>query len=112
MTAGAVQQVNITGNVTSPPNAFTTGSSRSRDNSCNNVAIGAGVGIPLGVLLLCVLAWGFWQSRRLSALRNRADAPSKGAAKATYDNPVYNGIATSERSMSEVPGIREPGELE
>lgn len=44
-----------------------TGSSQSGDgsiSSCNDVAIGAGVGVPLGVIALLSIVWAIWERRR------------------------------------------------
>lgn len=91
MRAGAVQHVNITGYVgassissstcpTASPgttNSSTTGFPAAECKSCHDVAVGAGVGVPLGIMFLTALAWGLWQTRRISALRRQANSPSQ-----------------------------------
>ena len=71
-------------NTTSPTPANTTndmGSSSSHtDNSGNShkreVAIGAGVGVPLGVIAAAAIAWGFYERmQRRKALNTAAAAP-------------------------------------
>lgn len=54
---------------TSEATAFSTAgatSGTSTDGSCrdDSTAIGAGVGVPLGVMALAGLAWGFWERRK------------------------------------------------
>ncbi|OQE42119.1 hypothetical protein PENCOP_c004G08054 [Penicillium coprophilum] len=67
-----------TSNTTACP---TTSSSANKDGKgSNDLAIGAGVGIPLGVLLLTALGWAFFERRkRLSAQAMVAGLQSQAA---------------------------------
>ncbi|KXG54178.1 uncharacterized protein PGRI_073220 [Penicillium griseofulvum] len=82
-------------NTTTCPTASTTPSSENKDGKGNNdVAIGAGVGIPLGVLLLTALGWALFERRkRLSVQATMAGLQSQAAA-AQWDvqrqAPVYS----------------------
>jgi len=39
--------------------------------ACNDVAVGAGVGVPLGILLAMSLIWAFWERRKVGIVRGR-----------------------------------------
>jgi hypothetical protein len=40
--------------------------------SCHDIAIGAGVGVPLGVIALMTLGWALFERRARRAMRNQA----------------------------------------
>lgn len=42
----------------------TASSSPDDSSSCNNAAIGAGVGVPLGIIALLAIAWAIWERSR------------------------------------------------
>jgi hypothetical protein len=53
----------------STPTSSTSPTSDSGSNTKREIAIGAGVGVPLGVIALASLAWAFWERRtRFKAL--------------------------------------------
>ncbi|KAL4786419.1 hypothetical protein BJX76DRAFT_355147 [Aspergillus varians] len=45
------------------------------NGSCHSTAIGAGVGVPLGVIALASIAWAFFERRRANALSSAAASP-------------------------------------
>jgi hypothetical protein len=77
----------------------------------NAVAIGAGVGIPLGVLLLTALGWALFERRkRLSAQALVAGLQSQAAATPTYwDGP---GQKSGYSPPTELSAYKPPQELE
>ncbi|KAJ5214051.1 hypothetical protein N7449_001220 [Penicillium cf. viridicatum] len=77
----------------------------------NAVVIGAGVGIPLGVLLLTALGWALFERRkRLSAQALVAGLQSQGATTSTYwDRP---GQKSGYSPPSELSAYKPPQELE
>ncbi|KAL2072034.1 hypothetical protein VTL71DRAFT_11377 [Oculimacula yallundae] len=86
---GAVRQLNITGNITatSTPSSIanstqcptqTPASSNldlitKDDCSASKTAIGAGIGVPLGVLLVMALLWAFWERRKRSRIQHTGE---------------------------------------
>lgn len=77
----------------------------------NAVVIGAGVGIPLGVLLLTALGWALFERRkRLSAQALVAGLQSQGAATTTcWDRP---GQESGHSPPSELSAYKPPQELD
>lgn len=77
----------------------------------NAVVIGAGVGIPLGVLLLTALGWALFERRkRLSAQALVAGSQSQAAATTPYwDRP---GRKSGYAPPSELSAYKPPQELE
>ena len=51
-------------NTTTAADAATSGSTKGQRDHSKEVAIGAGVGVPLGVISLLALAWGLWERRQ------------------------------------------------
>ncbi|KAJ5107803.1 hypothetical protein N7456_004478, partial [Penicillium angulare] len=63
--------------ITTSP-ASTSSSSASTSSNSHNVAIGAGVGVPLGVIAIGTLIWAFWERRRANRLSKSLAAASAG----------------------------------
>ncbi|OQE89388.1 hypothetical protein PENNAL_c0014G02924 [Penicillium nalgiovense] len=106
-------------NYTSSTSSDTGSNSTSNSNTTlsgdpkkgNDVAVGAGVGVPLGVLLLTALAWALFERRkRLSVQAMVEGLQSQVVETAAYRNmqgqtPVYN-------PPSELSAYKPPQELE
>ena len=43
-------------------------------DTCHDTAIGAGVGVPLGVIALASLAWAFFERKRVRAMHKQMSA--------------------------------------
>ncbi|KAJ5626485.1 hypothetical protein N7528_003912 [Penicillium herquei] len=78
-------------------NTCTTASSNNGDSS-KEIAIGAGVGVPLGVIALLSIGWALYERRK-----------RLNTQETTYIHPS---IATEERPYSELNSIRGPVPVE
>lgn len=87
------------------------GNDNTEGGNNNAVAIGAGVGIPLGVLLLTALGWALFERRkRLSAQALVAGSQSQAAATSpSWDRP---GQKSGYVPPSELSAYKPPQELE
>ncbi|RLL98480.1 hypothetical protein CFD26_101950 [Aspergillus turcosus] len=86
--------------------ATTAASTDTATRSCHDTAIGAGVGVPLGVIALMTLAWALFERKARRAMRTQAPptavvAVDKGAPYAQS----HNGF------LSELPHTRDVAEL-
>jgi hypothetical protein len=131
---GSVREVNITGelvtssstsssaSITSPTSTSSTSitssaASSSSTNECQTTkgtsvtAVGAGVAIPLGVLLLLALVWGFWERRKRTMMNTRVIGQDYSTVVVTenkYDIPQE---APSAVVRSKLPPYQRPNEL-
>ncbi|KAJ5280149.1 hypothetical protein N7478_005521 [Penicillium angulare] len=98
--AALANATTISSNGTSS-NSTTATSSASSSNS-HNVAIGAGVGVPLGVIAIGTLIWALWE-------RKRANRLSKSLATASVGRGTYNEVdgLTSSSAMTRSSAPRE-----
>lgn len=96
---------------TTPSDENKAGNGNTEGKNNNAVVIGAGVGIPLGVLLLTALGWALFERRkRLSAQALVAGLQSQAAATTTYwDRP---GQKSGYSPPSELSAYKPPQELE
>lgn len=94
---------------------------RADDN--RDVAIGAGVGVPLGVIAILAIAWAvFERTKRFKMFRSPAGAGAAGnpyvadyhaAAMSTAPNPVYSQIhGPAEKLADTTYNNSQPVELE
>ncbi|ODM23749.1 hypothetical protein SI65_01338 [Aspergillus cristatus] len=86
--------------------------SPSSSNNKRDVAIGAGVGVPLGVLLLTALGWALFERKRRYAMMNSAAAAgAAGVPAASYpaqmQQPVYGQMAGYPAPGVEGPRMQE-----
>ncbi|KAL3477787.1 hypothetical protein BJX99DRAFT_257159 [Aspergillus californicus] len=81
------------------------------NGSCHSTAIGAGIGVPLGVIALASLAWAFLERRRASAASASASAASASASAASAALSAASPTATGEdaKSSGHSPVIELPG---
>lgn len=86
--------------VTNSSTKTTTSSSGGSSSSSNRAAIGAGVGVPLGVIALGAIAWAIWERRKLH--RVMTTQPQQGQ-QGGY-NP-YTGDKTSQIQSGGVPPL-------
>ncbi|KAJ5427202.1 hypothetical protein N7465_002272 [Penicillium sp. CMV-2018d] len=96
---------------TTPSDENKGGNDETEGKNNNAVAIGAGVGIPLGVLLLTALGWALFERRkRLSAQALVAGLQSQAAAPTSHgDSP---GQKSGYSPPSELSAYKPPQELE
>lgn len=119
---GLTVQTNITGLAESPSNvnAFRTSvcsecpdvSSRGTGKS-DVVAVGAGVGVPLGVLLLAAVLSAFWYRRKWLRLRDERDTHREAVTnEARSKTPTSSGgEVDSSTRMAQLRSSSEPAEL-
>ncbi|KAK2767020.1 hypothetical protein FQN54_006337 [Arachnomyces sp. PD_36] len=68
---------------TAAPGTSPTGATDpSADNSCHQTAVGAGVGVPLGIITLASILWAIWERRKSKAIYGmHRDMPAPSPAK-------------------------------
>ncbi|KAL2839823.1 hypothetical protein BJY01DRAFT_250305 [Aspergillus pseudoustus] len=86
--------------------------SAEQSSSTNVAAVGAGVGVPLGVLSLLAVAWALFERRKRMSLQNsekvvRELSPNSGAYAV-----LGNGFPHKSITSQQPPHYREPLELE
>jgi len=59
----------------------------SSGDTCHDKAIGAGVGVPLGVIALAALAWGFFERKRVRAMHKQMSTVALNSA--VQQPPAY-----------------------
>ncbi|KAJ5306932.1 hypothetical protein N7508_005947 [Penicillium antarcticum] len=75
--ASSVTATSSPGSSTSAPTSTSNPTSDSGSNAKREAAIGAGVGVPLGVIALASIAWALWERRaRVKALSQPISAPA------------------------------------
>ncbi|KAF9895172.1 hypothetical protein FE257_000074 [Aspergillus nanangensis] len=85
---------------TNPPSASPTPCPVGRDSSHITTAVGAGVGVPLGVIALSAIAWAFFERRRRSTMvKNMSNSST----------PFY---PETQSTYPEVRASRPPAELD
>jgi hypothetical protein len=76
----------------------TSGTINSRDSSSHEVAVGVGVGVPLGVTAAIFLVWALWERRsRLGIIRNSSSA----GAQSTYALTNLSGGSSQKPEISQ-----------
>jgi hypothetical protein len=67
-------------------------SSTHPESSNHTLAVGLGVGVPLGVALLLVVAWAFWErSKRAQSSRQYAGPADIDGSGLQYSDELKNG---------------------
>lgn len=117
--AEAVPGYGLLGNVTSfnastnspdspdSPNNTSCPVEQTNSSSCHETAVGAGVGVPLGVIALASVAWALWERRkgRQASISSLAQTSSPGkSALGVYVTGSSNGV-------SELDSQKPPAEL-
>ncbi|KAJ5780010.1 hypothetical protein N7457_005170 [Penicillium paradoxum] len=77
-------------------------SSSPSSSSCHDVAIGAGVGVPLGVIALLSIAWALWERMKRKSMSLQSVQPTQSAS-----NKCRNSEPTELQTFS-----YEPNELD
>ncbi|KAL4805296.1 hypothetical protein BDV18DRAFT_160957 [Aspergillus unguis] len=85
------------------------------NGSCHETAIGAGVGVPLGVIALASVAWALWERRKgEKALAAAVAAASTASSKppGVFDGGAYGDVNVGKRGgLSELDSQRPIAEL-
>lgn len=114
--AEAVPGYALLGNITSfnastdspdSPNNTSCPIEQTNTSSCHETAVGAGVGVPLGVIALASVAWALWERRKGKQASNSALAPANSPG--TSAPGVY--VAGSNTGVSEMDSQKPPVEL-
>ncbi|OJJ95983.1 hypothetical protein ASPACDRAFT_47342 [Aspergillus aculeatus ATCC 16872] len=85
--------------------------------SCHDAAIGAGVGVPLGVIALASIVWALFERRRATARRAGLSAPNTSQSAQIYTQQLL--VPSSQHfgghfggPPTELDGSKRPSELE
>ncbi|RAH51179.1 uncharacterized protein BO95DRAFT_492375 [Aspergillus brunneoviolaceus CBS 621.78] len=82
--------------------------------SCHDAAIGAGVGVPLGVIALASIVWALFERRRATAGRAGLSAPNASQSAQIYTQQLL--VPSSQHfggpAPTELDGSKRPSELE
>ncbi|KAL2823497.1 hypothetical protein BDW59DRAFT_148689 [Aspergillus cavernicola] len=78
-------------------------------SSCHETAIGAGVGVPLGVIALASLAWALFERRRGKRAAQSSTASPSTTKPAVFDSGVF--ASDRKTKMSELDSNRPVAEL-
>ncbi|KAL4907649.1 hypothetical protein BDW74DRAFT_111482 [Aspergillus multicolor] len=83
-------------------------------STCHETAIGAGIGVPLGVIALASVAWALWERRKRKQTIPSASLPPEQSSAAkppgTYDGGIY-AVNRKPGRMSELDSTRPVAEL-
>jgi hypothetical protein len=80
-------------NATIAHTSATTASNKDSDNVNKEIAIGAGVGVPLAVIALASIGWAFWERRkrkRASFGASQPITPAWSSQNGTYNHNSYD----------------------
>lgn len=69
------------GNVSNPSSSTPSDSTANSNSSNREVAIGAGVGVPLGVIAAAAIAWGLWERMQRRRVLKSVAAQSSAAGE-------------------------------
>lgn len=106
-----------TASVTAPLVAATSPAVKGDGNDgCNTTAVGAGVGVPLGVLLVAAVGLLIWQCRKSKSLQKRLDElqgyQSVAAEQANQSYKDQSNAAWGSGMASPAPAYAEPRKSE
>lgn len=96
---------------TSPTATASTSTSNSADNS-RDIALGAGLGIPLGLIALGSLVWGYYERRRANQFRKALTASSVPTQSVLAPKTPRSRYTTESSAPTELDGQQRFAELQ
>ncbi|PKX91361.1 uncharacterized protein P174DRAFT_392559 [Aspergillus novofumigatus IBT 16806] len=105
-TGHALTGVALLSNVSSSSATTAPSSTDTATRSCHDTAIGAGVGVPLGVIALMTLAWAIFERRARRAMRTQVPP-----ATVVSDDKGGPYVRSRNGPPSELPHTRDVAEL-